>query len=138
MINSDFPKINCPKCGHNDWYFLGRHRTCRPCNASAQRRYAARQALGQGRERRTRAARPLSESLAVLPPVPAQRRRERQTCQAGHSLSGVNLAWLTDRQGRQARRCRTCHRSRQRERYGMSRPDSLSALLEETTAEQGS
>lgn len=128
MINSDFPKINCPKCGHSDWYVLGMHRTCRPCNAASQRRYRERQALGRDVDRQSRVPRPLSQSLA-LPPVPAERRRQRKACPRGHSYAGRNVRWQADRLGRVARVCRQCHRETQRERYGMPRPSGLADML---------
>lgn len=129
MINSGATKINCPVCGHSDWYLKGRHRACRPCQALAARRYRLRQALGQGRERQGRAARPLSASLTLAQPVAAVARRERQTCRQGHAYSSGNTRWQTDRQGRVSRVCRQCHREAQRARYGMPRPTPLADML---------
>lgn len=130
MINSDTHPV-CPKCGHSDFYSLGRHRTCRPCNAASQRRYRERQALGRDRERQTRAPRPLYASLAAVEPVAAVRRRHRATCSHGHPYSRENTAWQVDKRGRQYRQCRTCHRERQRARYGLG-TDTLSSLLSAT------
>lgn len=131
MINSSPNKINCPKCGHSDWYVLGRHRTCRPCNAASQRRYAERQRLGREAERQSRPVRPLYASLALTEPVAAVRRRRRSSCVHGHRYTAASTAWQTDSRGRQYRQCRTCHRDRQRERYGMGTADSLAMLLGE-------
>lgn len=129
MINSDFPKINCPKCGHNDWYLKGRHRACRPCQALAARRYRARQALGQSVERTGRVPRPVSERLRAPRPLAACERAARTHCPRRHALSGLNVRWQADSLGRVQRVCRACHRDRQRARYGLAVPSSLAAQL---------
>lgn len=121
--------INCPKCGYNDWYVLGRHRTCRPCNAASQRRYRERQALGRDVDRQGRVPRPLSASLSLATPVAAVRRREATHCRRRHALTGNNVRWQADRAGRVSRVCRQCHREAQRARYSMPRPSGLADML---------
>jgi len=119
----------CPRCGHRDYYVRGRHATCRPCNAAAQRRYRERQLLGQTRESTGTPPRPLSASLTALDPAVATRRRTQTHCRRRHALSGSNVHWQTDALGRVHRVCRTCHRDRQRARYGMPQPAGRLAEL---------
>lgn len=117
----------CKKCGLDDRYYRGTFSSCRPCHNAAQKRYAARKALGEIVE--VKPAPKVQLALTTLSTA-----AKRVTCKNGHLLTDENIQVTSQRRGKHLfRRCRVCDKNLKRVKYGLpvEQPaTTLSGLLD--------